>query len=125
MRLIDGDALIKKYKKHKKTFCKNQIEFRMLSDKDKARVDELDNCIADAVNMPTIKLQISEELIERLCALPQMQDSEGQDYVQLYDVLETLRRYAVNPQQNADCAGCKLYKEMYGPDLEEQGDEQI
>ena len=57
MGLIDADALIKKYKEHKKLLCKNQIEFRMLSDKDKARVDELDNCIADVVNMPAIELE--------------------------------------------------------------------
>ena len=29
----------------------------------------------------------------------------------------------IKPQQNTDCAGCKLYKEMYGSDLEGQEDD--
>lgn len=55
MRLIDGDALKRKYEDHKRLFCRNRIEFSTLSDKDKARVDELDNCIADILNAPTIE----------------------------------------------------------------------
>ena len=27
------------------------------------------------------------------------------------------------PQRNTDCAGCKLYKEMYGPDTDDGVDE--
>ena len=34
-----------------------------------------------------------EELGTLLCSLPQAQDAAGQDYVQLLDVLETLRLY--------------------------------
>ena len=55
MRLIDGDALKRQYEVRKRLFCRNRIEFSTLSDKDKARVDELDNCIADILNTPTIE----------------------------------------------------------------------
>ena len=33
-------------------FCKNRIEFMALPKDEKARVDEIDNCIADLVNAP-------------------------------------------------------------------------
>lgn len=55
MRLIDADALKRKYEDNKRLFCRNRIEFSILSDKDKARVDELDNCIAEILNAPTIE----------------------------------------------------------------------
>ena len=55
MRLIDADALIERYKRHRNVFCKNRIEFQLLREPDKARVDELDNCIAGIVNAPTIE----------------------------------------------------------------------
>ena len=55
MRLIDGDALKERYESHRNLYCKNRIEFKLLSEKDKARVDELDNCIADILNAPTIE----------------------------------------------------------------------
>jgi hypothetical protein len=50
MRLIDADKFIEKLKEHKSLFCKNRVEFIALSDKDKARVDEIDTCIAELVN---------------------------------------------------------------------------
>ena len=55
MRLIDADALIARFKEHKRIFCKNRIEYEDLSDKEKSRVDELDNCIADVLNAPTVE----------------------------------------------------------------------
>lgn len=55
MRLIDGDALEKRLKKHRNLFCRNQVEFRLLSIADKTRVDEIDNCIAEVINAPTIE----------------------------------------------------------------------
>lgn len=55
MRPIDADALKRQYEDRKRLFCRNRIEFSTLSDKDKARVDELDNCIADTLNAPTIE----------------------------------------------------------------------
>ena len=50
MRTIDADKVIEKLKEHKRLFCKNRVEFIALSDKDKARVDEIDTCIAELVN---------------------------------------------------------------------------
>lgn len=55
MRCIDADALKRQYEDRKRLFCRNRIEFSTLSDKDKARVDELDNCIADILNAPNIE----------------------------------------------------------------------
>ena len=71
MRLIDADALKRQYEDHKRLFCRNRIEFSTLSDKDKARVDELDNCIADILNAQTIeerkagkwKMTLEEDLL--------------------------------------------------------------
>lgn len=55
MRCIDADELKRRFENHKRLYCKNRIEFLVLSDKDKARVDELDNCIAEILNAPTIE----------------------------------------------------------------------
>lgn len=53
--LIDKQAIIKKMRNRKKLFCKNRIEFIALSKDEKARVDEIDNCIADLINIPSVK----------------------------------------------------------------------
>ena len=37
--------------------------------------------------------QTDGDLTTALCSLPKIQSEDGQDYVQLYDVLETVRRY--------------------------------
>lgn len=37
--------------------------------------------------------QADGDIITALCSLPKIQSSDGQDYVQLVDVLETVRRY--------------------------------
>ena len=50
MKLINADKVIKTLRERKKLFCKNQIEFRMLPSDQKARVDEIDTCIAELVN---------------------------------------------------------------------------
>ena len=50
MRLIDADKVIKTLREHKKLFCRNQIEFRMLPPDQKARVDEIDACISELIN---------------------------------------------------------------------------
>lgn len=51
MELIDRQAAIAKLKKHREIFCKNRLEFAILSDKDKTRVDEIDACIAALINL--------------------------------------------------------------------------
>ena len=50
---ISRQAAIERLKKHRKIFCKNHMEFTILSDKDKARVDEIDNAIATLFNLPS------------------------------------------------------------------------
>lgn len=54
MRPIDADNLKTRLLDAKHLFCKNQIEFRALSPNDKARVDEIDNCIAMVINASTV-----------------------------------------------------------------------
>lgn len=67
--LIDRQAVIEKMRNRKKLFCKNKIEFMALSKDEKARVDEIDNCIADLVNAPSAEpepkwIPVSERLPE-------------------------------------------------------------
>lgn len=54
MRLINGDRLLMKLKQHRLLFFKDCGDFSSLSEKDKSRVDEIDNCIAEVINTPTI-----------------------------------------------------------------------
>lgn len=56
--LISRQAAIERLKKHRKVFCKNHMEFTILSDEDKARVDEIDNAIATLVNLPSAQPEI-------------------------------------------------------------------
>ena len=51
--LIQRRAMIDKMRQHRALFCKNRIEFMALSKDEKARVDEIDNCIADLINAPS------------------------------------------------------------------------
>ena len=50
--LISRQRLLKELKRHKELFCRNRIEFLGLSKNDKARANEIDNCIATVINMP-------------------------------------------------------------------------
>ena len=52
--LISRHAAIERLKEHRRIFCENHAEFTILSAKDKARVDEIDNCIATLINLPSI-----------------------------------------------------------------------
>ena len=54
MRLIDADALNIKFKKYRELFVDGWGGFSSLPPSDKARVDELDNCIAQVINAKTI-----------------------------------------------------------------------
>ena len=51
--LISRQAAIERLEEHRRIFCKSHMEFTILSDKDKARVDEIDNCIATLINLPS------------------------------------------------------------------------
>lgn len=54
MRLINGDKILMKLKQHRLLFFEDCGDFSSLSEKDKARVDEIDNCIAEVINASTI-----------------------------------------------------------------------
>lgn len=45
--------MIDKMRQHKTLFCKNKVEFMALPKDEKARVDEIDNCIAYLINAPS------------------------------------------------------------------------
>ena len=52
---ISRKWLINHLKHRRDAFCKNRTEFLGLSKNDKARVDEMDTCIAEVINAPTIE----------------------------------------------------------------------
>ena len=54
-RLIDANALLRKLKQHHDLFIDAWEGFSNLPEKDKARVDEISNCIADVFNAPTVE----------------------------------------------------------------------
>lgn len=56
MRPIDADALTKKLKNHHDFFVNAYGGFSNLPEKEKARVDEITQCIADVQNAPTLTL---------------------------------------------------------------------
>lgn len=43
---ISREEILNHIKEHKRLFCRNQIEFQVLSQNDKARVDEMDKWYA-------------------------------------------------------------------------------
>lgn len=49
--LIDREQIIQKLKNRRNLFCPNHFSFSVLQKDDKARVDEIDNCIADIKNL--------------------------------------------------------------------------
>ena len=49
--LIDREQIIQKLKNRRNLFCPNHISFSVLPKDEKARVDEIDNCIADIKNL--------------------------------------------------------------------------
>ena len=54
-------------------------------------------------------------------------DFEGYSSYSLDVISDYLKKYfmpSAQPEQNTDCAGCKLLKEMYGPDTDDDEDEQ-
>ena len=73
MRLIDADELIEQFKEDKNFFVNAWGGFRNLPENDKARVDELDNCIAQVFKAPTIEVPTWIPVTERL---PTIDDSD-------------------------------------------------
>ena len=58
--LISRQVMIGAMRKRKALFCKNRIEFMALPKDEKARVDEIDNCISNLVNAPDAELEVFE-----------------------------------------------------------------
>lgn len=50
---ISRQLAIEKLERNRSLFCKNRVEFQMLSITDKSRVDEIDTCIAELLNLPS------------------------------------------------------------------------
>lgn len=50
--LISRQKAIDVMRRRRALFCKNRIEYMALPKDEKARVDEIDNCISDLVNAP-------------------------------------------------------------------------
>lgn len=50
---VDRHTAIEKLKRRKEFFCKNRIEFGLLPENDKSRVDEIDACIEMLTNLPS------------------------------------------------------------------------
>ncbi len=53
-RLIDGNDVVDKLKKHHQFFTDAWGGFSCLPEYDRARVDEISNCIAEVLNSPTV-----------------------------------------------------------------------
>ena len=67
---ISRIRLLNRLKHRRDAFCKNRIKFLGLSKNDKARVDEMDKCIAEVINAPSAQpeqrwIPCSERLPER------------------------------------------------------------
>lgn len=59
---ISRQAAIDALKRARELFCKNQVEFKVLSFGDKSRVDEIDNCISKLLGLPSAYPDIAEKL---------------------------------------------------------------
>lgn len=53
-RLIDANALLSKFKEHRNLYAPSWEAFKVSSINVKSRVDEIDTCMADVINAPTI-----------------------------------------------------------------------
>lgn len=58
--LISRRMMLDKMISRKRLFSTNQYEYMALSEVDKARADEIDNCIADLRNAPDAELEVFE-----------------------------------------------------------------
>ena len=56
--------------------------------------------------------QADGDIITALCSLPKIISEDGQDYVQLYDVLETVRRF--KPQTDGDIISRQALLNAFG-----------
>lgn len=56
--LINRQAIVEKMRNHRRLFCKNHIEYSILSKDEASKVDEIDNCIAFLLNEPKIESEL-------------------------------------------------------------------
>lgn len=70
---VDRHTAIEKLKRRKKFFCKNRIEFGLLPENDKSRVDEIDACIEMLMNLPSAQPDVPDtnvgDMISRQAAI--------------------------------------------------------
>lgn len=86
-RLIYADELITKFKNYKKLFLDGWGGFCNLPENDKARVDELDNCIAQVFNAPTIDaVELPLKIGEKCYCIMNYTNEIVEDVVDDYDI---------------------------------------
>lgn len=73
---ISRQKAVEKLRRNKSLFCKNRVEFQMLSETDKSRVDEIDTCITELLNLPSAQPDII------LC--PNCRYNDGTAYCELH-----------------------------------------
>ena len=119
--LISRDMLVSKLKRRKKFFIDAWGSFHLLSITDRARVDELDACIAEITNAPTIaeKHQLSEEtptntptdLISRAEAMGAVQDHFNADGFKGYDdgqkMMDRIKALPSVSAERGTCYNCE------------------
>lgn len=119
--LISKQDIIEKLRKHKALFCKNRIEYSSLSKDEKARVDEIDNCIAELLNAPSIESKpesnnyidkIAKKLMESGAAesISKMTVDESWKFISILGLLTeaSKREY----EKIIRCKECKFYTPM-------------
>ena len=127
--LISREALKKKLKENHDFFVNAWGGFKNLPPNDKARVDEITNCISEVVNAPTINPSfnldnITEEEIEKFKIIWQRANSKGLLAINeerpkgdLIKAFELLKAHCKNRECNKDCV---FYRELRaGNDIEQ------
>lgn len=115
---------IAKLKERRKIFCKNRLDFTILPDKDKARVDEIDVCIAALINLPSAEpekfyianITLSEEQIRET-----VEKAKNEMKYQNVHVFPSAQQKPLKYSgdsicvycKTADCDGC-IYEPMEG-----------
>lgn len=83
-RLIDANELKEKMQEHHDFFVDGVGGFRYLTPKDKARVDEINHCIAEITNTPTVdavEVPDKELLLAIKLLIKQYEHSKNSEYV--------------------------------------------
>ena len=97
VRLIDANALVEKFSDHKALFLNKMGGFQALLQREKGRVDELDNCIAEVINAPTVDAYTEEQVANIIHLSHQLHATN----VELEKEVEWLK----------SCLNCKIRRE--------------